>query len=101
MAEKKPKKTKEEATTKKYLEKLATKADLHLLRADISEKFMTKHEFYEFKDEILTGQDKMITILERLDQERVFTNEAVKRLEAQVEVNTHDIKVIKERLQIA
>lgn len=35
-------------------------------------------------DDFMAGQDKMITILERVDQERIFTNEAIKRLEADV-----------------
>ena len=36
-------------------------------------------------DDILAGQDKMITILQRLDQEHVFTSQRIKRLELQVE----------------
>jgi len=45
------------------LEKTATKEDIHRLE---------------------TGQEKMMTILQRLDQERVFTTERIDRLEKQV-----------------
>jgi hypothetical protein len=31
-------------------------------------------------DDVLSGQDKMITILSRLDQERIFNTERIKRL---------------------
>ena len=45
-------------------------------------------------DVIMSGQDRMIRILERVDQERVFTNEKIKHLET-------DLESIKLRLQIA
>jgi len=45
-------------------------------------------------DDLLLGQDKMMKILLRVDQERVFTNEKIKQLEA-------DVKQIKLHLQIA
>ena len=44
-------------------------------------------------DALLQGQDKMIRILERVDQERVFTNEKIRHLEMEV-------KQIKEYLHI-
>ena len=37
------------------------------------DEVVTKSEFNDFKDKVLTGQDKMMNILERLDQERIFT----------------------------
>lgn len=55
---------------------------------------VTKQEFSDFKDAYFSGQDKMIRILERIDQERVFTNEKIKHLEA-------DLEMVKLRLQIA
>ena len=55
---------------------------------------VTKQEFSDFKDAYFSGQDRMIRILERVDQERVFTNEKIKQLEA-------DVRNIKLRLQIA
>ncbi|MFH1856508.1 MAG: hypothetical protein ABH836_04685 [Candidatus Omnitrophota bacterium] len=40
--------------------------------------------------ELMNGQDKMLTILQRLDQERIFTIERVKRLEEEVQkIKTH------------
>ena len=42
---------------------------------------VTRREFYEFKDYVYTSLDHMTEILERLDQERVFTNAALHRLE--------------------
>jgi len=51
--------------------------------------FVTKAEFYEFKDEVYTKLDAMMVILERLDQERVFTNHAIDRHETMlVSLNT-------------
>jgi uncharacterized protein YjgD (DUF1641 family) len=35
-------------------------------------KMVTRDEFNEFRSEVLSGQDKMMTILIRLDQERIF-----------------------------
>ena len=45
-------------------------------------------------DDVLAGQDKMIQILMRVDQERLFTNERMKRLE-------EDVQRIKLHLQLA
>lgn len=58
-------------------------------------------EFDEFRNEVLTGQDQMIKILMRLDQERIFTHEWVKRIETEVAHHTEDINRIKLQLQIA
>jgi len=60
-------------------------------RLDRIEKKMVK---LDMLDDIFAGQDRMIRILERVDQERVFTNEKIKQLEA-------DVQSIKLRLQIA
>lgn len=38
-------------------------------------RVVTKDEFGEFKRETLQNQEEMITILKRLDQERIFTVE--------------------------
>lgn len=45
-------------------------------------------------DKILNGQDKMIQLFTRIDQERLFGNERMKRLET-------DVKMIKQHLQLA
>lgn len=63
--------------------------------------FVTKDEFYKFRNEVVTGQDKMITILQRLDEERVFTNVWIKDIEGKVNTNATDITDIKLRLKIA
>ncbi|MFH1246089.1 MAG: hypothetical protein V1662_06365, partial [Candidatus Omnitrophota bacterium] len=47
-------------------------------------ELVTKKEFTEFKDENFNKLDKMITILQRLDQERIFTIERVRHLEEDV-----------------
>ena len=57
---------------------------------NIKETMSTK----EMMDELMRGQDKMIQILIRVDQERVFTNEKIRQLET-------DVKLIKLQLQIA
>lgn len=53
-----------------------------------------KDEFTSFKDDTLKGQDQMITILQRLDQERIFGIERIKRIES-------DVDKIKLQLKIA
>lgn len=68
------------------LEILNLKADVK----DIRETMATKNDIAD----LLAGQDKMIQILSRVDQERVFTNEKIRQLEA-------DVKTIKLQLQIA
>ena len=62
---------------------------------------VTKTEFQGFKEEVLNGQEKMITILKRLDEERVFTTEWVRRIEKEVEKQKEEIKKIKFRLKVA
>lgn len=54
----------------------------------------TKKELGEFRAEVLDIFDKQGVILQRLDQERLFTIEWVKRIEA-------DITKIKQHLQLA
>ena len=68
------------------------------------EKFdnmVTKDEFAEFRDEMLNGQDKMMTILQRLDEERIFTNKWIGEIEEQVEESKNEINKIKLRLKVA
>lgn len=48
-------------------------------------KMLTKEEFHRGCDEILRGLDKMMTILTRLDQERVATTARLDRIENDVE----------------
>ena len=96
-------------TIKKYHmnneEKILEKLNQHDKQFDRVITKLVEHdgEFEKIKDtmtskdvvsEILRGQDKMIQILLRVDQERVFTNEKIRQLDA-------DVKQIKLQLQIA
>ena len=49
-------------------------------------------------DELMTGQDKMMTILIRLDHERVATNARIDRVEKDVDKNEIEIKKIKTKV---
>lgn len=51
--------------------------------------------------ELLQGQDEMMAILRRLDQERVFTTEWIKRIEGEVEKHQGEIIKIKQVLKIS
>ncbi|MBX4204970.1 MAG: hypothetical protein KW788_02130 [Candidatus Doudnabacteria bacterium] len=53
------------------------------------------------KSEFNTRLDEMMVILKRLDQERVFTTEWIKRIESEVEQHTKDLGKLKEHLGIA
>lgn len=48
-------------------------------------KMLTKEEFKEHFNKIMYGQDKMMTILTRMDQERVATTARIDRIESDVE----------------
>lgn len=52
------------------------------------------------RKEYLQGYDEMITILRRLDQERIFTIEWVRRMEKEVEEHRRAINKIKQTLKI-
>jgi hypothetical protein len=56
---------------------------------------ITKEEF----GKLLDRQDQMITILKRLDEERVFTFEWIKRIEAKVKEQEEELKKQKEDIQ--
>jgi len=55
---------------------------------------VAKSEFNLFKEEYFNGQDQVLSILKRLDEERVFTIEWIRRIET-------DVAKIKEVLKIA
>lgn len=65
------------------------------------DELLTKKEFYEFKSQIMTGMDKMLVILQRLDQERIFTNQAIQRIQRQIDEQQKDILRIKKVLKLA
>lgn len=52
-------------------------------------------------DNVLTAIDKVLVIVQRLDQERVFTFAAIKRIQEQVDKNQKEIIQIKKVLNIA
>lgn len=64
------------------------------------DELVTKGEFQEFKRQVLTGQDEMMAILRRLDQERIFTVAWVRRIEKEVEEHRAEIRKIKDALKI-
>lgn len=59
-----------------------------------------KDEMGRMHSENLANQDKMLTILERLDQERLFTVEWIRRIEKEVEDHSKEIKHIKQQLKL-
>ena len=66
------------------------------------------HQFELLRDDIqqmhrdnLDKQDEMITILKRLDEERVFTVEWIRRIENEVAEHTQAISEIKQRLKVS
>lgn len=72
--------------------------------AEHDQKFgdlVTKGEFNQFKERVLSTQDEMLSILRRLDEERIFTTAWVKRIEKEVEEHTKEIARIKSELKIS
>ena len=61
-------------------------------------RMLTKEEYKEHFNEIMRGQDKMMTILTRMDQERVATTAWIGRIEGDVEKNKSEIERIKTKL---
>lgn len=77
------------------LKYVATKHDLEELG------LVLRDEFRQTQDVILTRLDEIVTTVRRLDQERVFTFEYIKRVEAEVDKNRKDIDHIKDILKIS
>ena len=65
------------------------------------ENLATKDELDKFREEVLSGQDAMMTILKRLDEERIFTQKWVREIEEEVRRQDEEIKKIKLQLKIA
>lgn len=61
---------------------------------------VTNDEFQKFRSEMLQGQDTMVGILKRLDEERIFTHKWVKEIEYKVEENTRELQKLKLQLHI-
>jgi chromosome segregation ATPase len=60
-----------------------------------------KDDLHNYNDGLMTAMDEQTVIMQRLDQERVFTFEIVKRLQNDVENHAKDLKRIKQLLKIA
>lgn len=73
---------------------LLTKQDLKDFHIDFLDSFNFCH------DEILNKLEEISTILKRMDQERIFTFEYVKRLETDTDKNSREIEHIKDVLRI-
>ena len=65
---------------------------------DNRERMATKEELNRRFDEILKGQDRMMVVLLRVDQERTATNVRIDRVELDVEANKSEIKRIRTKL---
>ncbi len=67
------------------LEKTVDKIALEVVKhTEAIKNLVTRDEFDKKMDRVLDGQDKMTVILQRLDQERVFTIERIRHLEEEV-----------------
>lgn len=62
----------------------------------IEENMATKED----TNRITNGIDEILVIVKRLDQERIFTQEWIKRIEKEVKNNTKDIVKLKQVLKI-
>jgi hypothetical protein len=58
------------------------------------------YDFKEFKNQVLSGQDEILTIVRRLDQERIFTTSWISRIEKEVEKHWEEITKIKQALKV-
>ncbi len=68
------------------LEKTVDKIALEVVKhTEAIKGLVTKEEFVEFKNANFTRLDNMIVILNRLDQERVFTVERIRRIEEEID----------------
>lgn len=66
----------------KAVDKIVSEVTKH---TEAINSMVTKEEFAEFKNENFTRLDNMITILSRLDQERIFTVERIRHLEEEID----------------
>ncbi len=87
-----------EANGKKIDDISATLSRLTSLVLDNRERMATKEEMNRRLDEIIKGQDQMMVVLLRVDQERAATNARIDRVEGDVETNKSQIKRIRTKL---
>lgn len=69
-------------TLETMVEKIAVEVVKH---TEQIKELVTKEEFTKFRDENFTRLDGIMAVLTRLDQERVFTIERIKRLEEEID----------------
>lgn len=91
--------TRHDARLEKIEHRLVAVTEHMVTKAD-AKHFATKDDLVEFRDEVLTGLDRQMVILQRLDQERIFTAEWIKRLEREVAEHDQEIKRIKQLLKV-
>lgn len=60
-----------------------------------------EENFNQKFDQVLTVLDKAMVILQRLDQERLFTFEVIKRMQKDIENQQKQINKVKQILKIA
>lgn len=84
---------------KEGLKYLATKQDLEDLREDLRREFSDKMD--STHNETLNILDEIVTVVKRMDQERIFTFDYVKRLETDVDKNSREIERMKDVLKIS
>ena len=87
-----------EANGKKIDDISTTLNRLTSLVLDNRERMATKEEMDRRFDEIIKGQDRMMVVLLRVDQERAATNARIDRVEGDVDTNKNEIKRIKTKL---
>lgn len=63
---------------------------------EMSVNMATKEDIRDIKDTL----EGIVTIVQRLDQERIFTTEWVRRIETEVDRHRVEIDKVKQRLQI-
>ena len=69
---------------------------------DHDEEFEKVHnEIKDVRNDVLTKLDEMMVIIQRLDQERVFTFEIVKRIQKDIERQDKELQKVKKILKIA
>ena len=70
---------------KESLEKKVDKITVEVVKhTEVIKNLVTRDEFNEKMGKVLESQDKMMVILQRLDQERIFTIERIRHLEEDV-----------------
>lgn len=64
------------------LQKFSTKEELMAVKEELGEELSNGID--SLRSEMLQGQDEMITILKRLDQDRIFTVQRIERIEQKI-----------------